>query len=96
MSDAETSTDENLQDSMPKYKAEELVDAKRGSQKRIAALANRSKGHISLIFSGKRAPSRQVRRATAEVLRVAQRDLVFPTDEHTDSRGQELIEESVA
>lgn len=80
MVDTETSTDENLQESVPKYKAEELVEAKRGSQKRIATLANRSKGHISLIFSGKRTPSKLVRRATAEVLRVPQRDLVFPTD----------------
>lgn len=80
MVDTETFTDEKLQDSGPKYKAEELVEQKRGSQKRIATLAKRSKGHISLVFAGKRNPSKIVRRATAEVLRVPQRDLVFPTD----------------
>lgn len=83
---------------MPKYKAEELVDAKRGSQKRIAALANRSKGHISLVFSGKRAPSKRIRRATAEVLRVAQRDLAFPTDisEDAEDGREQVVEQSVA
>lgn len=85
MTNTETSTDENLQGSAPKYKAEELVGAKRGSQKRIATLAGRSKGHISLVFAGKRNPSKLVRRVTSEVLRVPQRDLIFPTDGHNSN-----------
>lgn len=81
MSEKETLTDGNLQNEVVKVKVADLVKDRRGSQKKIAQKAKASAGHLSLVISGIRKPNAKIRRAASQVLRVPQRDLVFPSDE---------------
>lgn len=74
-------TESTLANPGEKVKVVDLVKAKRGSVGHIARRGPLSISHVSRVLSGQRPATPTIRRAAAEVFRVAQRDLLFPLDE---------------